>query len=42
MAERGDPSLRAEAAERAAADPDPLVARAFAEAVRALDATPGR
>jgi HEAT repeat protein len=42
MAERGDLSLRAEAARRAAGDPDPMVARAFAEAARVLGATPGR
>ena len=36
MAERGDPALRADAERLAAGDPDPLVARAFAEAARAL------
>jgi HEAT repeat protein len=36
MAERGDRALAAEAAQRAASDPDPLVARAFAEAARVL------
>jgi HEAT repeat protein len=36
MAERRDPSLRAEAARRAASDPDPFVARAFADAAAAL------
>jgi HEAT repeat protein len=36
MAERGDPALRAEAERLAASDPDPLVARAFADAARAL------
>jgi HEAT repeat protein len=36
MAERGDPALRPEAERRAATDPDPLVARAFADAARAL------
>jgi HEAT repeat protein len=36
MAARRDPALRAEAARRAAEDPDPLVARAFAEAAAAL------
>jgi HEAT repeat protein len=35
FADRGDPALRADA-ERLAQDPDPLVARAFAEAARAL------
>ena len=38
MAERGDPSLRADAERLAARDPDPLVARAFAETARALGA----
>jgi HEAT repeat protein len=38
MAERGDPALGAEAARAAAVDPDPLVARAFADAARALGA----
>lgn len=38
FAERGDPALRAEAARFAASDPDPLVARAFADAARALGA----
>jgi HEAT repeat protein len=36
MAVRRDPSLRGEAARRAASDPDPLVARAFADAAAAL------
>lgn len=36
MGERADPGLRQTAAELAAREPDPLVARAFAEAVRAL------
>jgi HEAT repeat protein len=36
MSERGDPALRATAAGLAAQDPDPLVARAFAEAAQAL------
>ncbi|HEY6005234.1 MAG TPA: HEAT repeat domain-containing protein, partial [Anaeromyxobacter sp.] len=36
MAERRDPSLAAEASRLATAEPDPLVARAFAEAARAL------
>jgi HEAT repeat protein len=36
MIERRDPALRAEAARRAASDPDPFVARAFAEAAAAL------
>ncbi len=34
--ERGDPALRADAERLATGDPDPLVARAFAEAARAL------
>jgi hypothetical protein len=38
IAERGDRGLAAEAARAAAADPDPLVARAFADAARALGA----
>jgi HEAT repeat protein len=38
LAERGDRALAAEASRAAAADPDPLVARAFAEAARALGA----
>ncbi len=38
MAERGDPALAGEAAALAAAEPDPLVARAFAAAARALGA----
>ncbi|HET8541592.1 MAG TPA: HEAT repeat domain-containing protein [Anaeromyxobacter sp.] len=38
LAERGDRALAAEAARAAAADPDPLVARAFADAARALGA----
>jgi HEAT repeat protein len=38
MAERGDAALAAEAARLAADDPDPLVARAFAEAAHALGA----
>jgi HEAT repeat protein len=36
MAQRGDRALRADAERLSAADPDPLVARAFAEAARAL------
>jgi HEAT repeat protein len=36
MTERNDPALRAEAERLAAADPDPLVARSFAEAARSL------
>ncbi|HSN93025.1 MAG TPA: HEAT repeat domain-containing protein [Anaeromyxobacteraceae bacterium] len=36
MAARRDPSLRDEAARRAASDPDPFVARAFADAAAAL------
>jgi hypothetical protein len=36
MAERRDPALQATAAGLAAQDPDPLVARAFAEAAQAL------
>jgi hypothetical protein len=42
MAERRDPSLREEAARLAAVDPDPLVAKAFAEAARTLAGTPER
>ncbi|HTN52899.1 MAG TPA: HEAT repeat domain-containing protein, partial [Anaeromyxobacter sp.] len=38
MGERGDPALRAEAARLAAEDPDPLVARAFSDAEKALAA----
>lgn len=38
FAERGDPALRPDAARLAGSDPDPLVARAFAEAARALGA----
>lgn len=38
MAERGDRALAAEAARAAAAETDPLVARAFADAARALGA----
>jgi len=38
MSERGDRSLGAEAALLAGSDPDPLVARAFAEAARSLGA----
>lgn len=38
MAVRGDPSLGPDAARLAAGDPDPLVARAFADAARALGA----
>jgi hypothetical protein len=34
MGERRDPGLSADAARLAAEDPDPLVARAFAEALR--------
>jgi len=37
MGERGDRGLAAEAARLAAEDPDPLVARAFAEAAQALE-----
>lgn len=36
MAERRDPALRGDADRLAASDPDPLVARAFADAARAL------
>ncbi len=36
MLERGDPALRAAAAELAARETDPLVARAFADAAQAL------
>lgn len=36
MADRRDPALRGEAERLAARDPDPLVARSFAEAARAL------
>ena len=36
MADRADPGLRADAERLAAGDPDPLVAHAFVEAVRAL------
>jgi len=36
MMERGDPRLRETAVELAAREPDPLVARAFAEAAQAL------
>ncbi len=36
MADRNDPALRGDAERLAAADPDPLVARAFAEATQAL------
>jgi HEAT repeat protein len=36
LAERGEPALRAFAERHAAEDPDPLVARAFADAARAL------
>lgn len=42
MGERQDRSLREDAARLAAADPDPLVAKAFAEAARALAGTPDR
>lgn len=38
FAARGDPALRADAARLAASDPDPLVARAFAETARSLGA----
>ncbi len=38
IAERGDPALRQEAERLAAEDPDPLVARAFADAARSLGA----
>ncbi|ABC82502.1 HEAT repeat domain-containing protein [Anaeromyxobacter dehalogenans] len=38
MAVRGDPALAPDAARLAAGDPDPLVARAFADAARALGA----
>jgi HEAT repeat protein len=38
FAERADPALRADAERLAATDPDPLVARAFADAARALGA----
>lgn len=38
MAARGDPALGPQAARLAAAEPDPLVARAFADAARALGA----
>ncbi|MFL5582243.1 MAG: HEAT repeat domain-containing protein, partial [Gemmatimonadaceae bacterium] len=36
LADRGDPALRELAVALAASDPDPLVARAFADAARAL------
>ena len=36
MADRADPALRGDAERLAATDPDPLVARAFAETARAL------
>jgi HEAT repeat protein len=36
FAERGDPALRPDAERLAATEPDPLVARAFAEAARVL------
>jgi HEAT repeat protein len=36
FAQRGDPALRADAARLAGSDPDPLVARAFADAARSL------
>jgi HEAT repeat protein len=36
FAERGDPALRVDAARLAASDPDPLVARAFADTARLL------
>ncbi len=42
MGERRDPALREVAARLAASDPDALVARAFAEAVRALGGTTDR
>jgi HEAT repeat protein len=42
MAERRDPALRAEAERLAAAEPDPMVAKAFADAARALGGAPGR
>ncbi len=42
MAERHEPALAAEAARLAAAEPDPLVAKAFAEAARALAGAPDR
>jgi len=42
MAARHDPSLRDEAARLASTDPDPLVAKAFAEAAGSLDGSPGR
>ena len=38
FARRGDPALRADATRLAGSDPDPLVARAFADAARALGA----
>jgi len=41
MGERRDPALRADAALLAALDPDPLVARAFGAAVRALTEAAG-
>jgi hypothetical protein len=40
MALRRDPTLREEAVRRAASDPDPMVARAFAEAAVALSGGP--
>ena len=40
MAERGDRGLRQEAVRLAGAEPDPLVAKAFTEAARALGWTP--
>jgi hypothetical protein len=36
MGERGDPALAPVAVRLAAEDPDPLVARAFADAAKAL------
>jgi len=42
MAERRDPRLRAEAERLAAGEIDPMVAKAFADAARALDGGPGR
>jgi hypothetical protein len=42
MGERRDPALREAAARLALVDPDPLVAKAFAEAARALGGTPDR
>jgi len=42
MGERREPGLRAEVERLAATEADPMVAKAFAEAARALDEAPGR